>query len=151
MKRKIKLRDMTKEQWESLSCGLDISCEECIFNPIHCCYDVNRIDWTCHKDLYSDKFLDQEIEIEVPDILDEKEKEYLSNVIKPFRNRVINIKKCVIEFGAKKDETFYYIQIRMKSRAKILCIEFINLPCFNNEMYKGMGIGKNYTLEELDL
>lgn len=147
IKRKIKLRDMTKEQWESLSCGLDISCEECIFNPIHCCYDVNRIDWTCHKDLYSDNFLDQEIEIEVPDILDEKEKEYLSNVIKPFRDRVISIEKSRFD-----DSCFISITVNSKRASSGTKTECINLPFFKEDtMYKGMMEDYAYTLEDLDL
>lgn len=47
---------------------------------------------------------------------------------------------------------YYYIQIEMKSRANILYYEYIKLPYFrNSNMYKGMEIGKEYTLEELDL
>ena len=143
MKRKIKLRDMTTEQWESLECGLDMNmiCEKCIFNPINCCQDLHRLDWTKHKDLYSDKFLNQEIEIEVPDILTKEEKEYLSAVIKPFRDEI----DCI--FKHKNDMTFKsYISIKLKDKT------YIHFPDLkDNKMYAKMELDYHYTLEELDL
>jgi hypothetical protein len=100
--------------------------------------------------MLSDEFLNKEIEINVP-VLNEEEKEYLSNIIKPFRSRVISIRKRMIKFGNKEDETFYYIHIKTRSKTGILLEEDVNLPCFNNKMYKGMEITKDYTLEELGL
>lgn len=146
MKRKIKLRDMTKEQWERFKCNLYLHCKDCIFEPINCCIDWGKIDWTSHKDLYSDKFLNQEIEIETPDILDEAEKEYLRAVIKPFRNRVISIKKSFYVF-----DNAYAIEIYIKSLMGIFATETIRLPYFKNEMYKRMDHTQKYTLEDLDL
>ena len=72
-------------------------------------------------------------------ILDEKEKEYLSNVIKPFRDDV----KCII-----KDSVDYveWITICMKT-----CHD-MDFPIFGvGTMYKGMEPNKEYTLEELEL
>ena len=66
--KKKKLRDITKEEWDkwlNKNCGFatDCSkCDKCIFNNVMC-YTENCI-WLNHKDLYSDKFLDQEIEVE---------------------------------------------------------------------------------------
>lgn len=71
------------------------------------------------------------------EILDDKEKEYLSSVIKPFRNKVVSISKnkCVDA----------YIVIKLKD-------DDICLPYFNSKsMYCGMKINKKYTLEELGL
>ena len=65
---KKKLRDLTKDEWDkwlNKNCGFatDCSkCDKCIFNNVMC-YTENCI-WLNHKDLYSDKFLDQEIEVE---------------------------------------------------------------------------------------
>ena len=72
-------------------------------------------------------------------ILTEEEREYLSAVIKPFRNEVLNIKK--------KSNYLAWISIVMKDQ------EIIKLPFFekSSEMYKGMELGKEYTLEELGL
>ena len=157
MKKKIKLRDMSKEQWDknrSVLCKLlsHECCENCIFQWVGGCSDsIYRSSWINHKDCYSDKVLDQEVEIEMPDILNEQEKKYLSNIIRPFKNRVISIRKCMIKFGDKEDETFYYIHIKTRSKTGILLEEDINLPCFNNKIYERMEIAKDYTLEELEL
>lgn len=71
-------------------------------------------------------------------ILNEKEKEYLSNVIKPFRDTVKRIVK-VYDFGKE------FISIDLERGE-------IQLPYFEPDtMYKGMEIYKDYTLEELGL
>ena len=61
---KIKLRDLTKEQYEKWlknNCSVEAFCEHCPFFKVSC-IKGNRC-WVHYKDLYSDKFLDQEIEI----------------------------------------------------------------------------------------
>ena len=61
---KKKLRDITEEdfqKWLNKNCSLRKDCIECIFNNVNCSDEGN---WVDHKDLYSDKFLDQEIEVE---------------------------------------------------------------------------------------
>lgn len=82
---------------------------------------------------------------EVKDILDSGEKEYLSNVIKPFKHKVKGIRKgkiCDNEDEQEKE----YITIYIKNDFSI------NLPNFKkNTMYKNMEINKAYTLEELGL
>lgn len=75
-----------------------------------------------------------------PKILDEKEKEYLSAVIKPFRKKVKYIEK---RFWTPNLE---YLSIRLKNN------EFFAFPNFKKgKMYKGMEHDKYYTLEELGL
>lgn len=76
------------------------------------------------------------------EILDETEKRYLRGVIRPFRNDIdfITKKSCrnssknYIVIGFKNDDKWYF-------------------PSFNtsSEMYKGMEVDKEYTLEELGL
>lgn len=91
--------------------------------------------------LYSYFFSVHDLE-EVKDILDSKEREYLSNVIKPFRDRVINIKK----FENYRDRQKEYITIYIKNDFEI------NLPNFEkNTMYQNMELDERYTLEELEL
>lgn len=151
MKKKIKLRDMTKEQWDknrTSLCNLISNgyCENCVFQWVGCCSDsFYRSSWINHKDFYGKKFLDQEVEIEVPDILDEKEKEYLSNIIKPFGDRVIDIKKveyCGIGF----------IAIGVVNAIDNFTRECINLPSFKQDtMYKGMKENCSYTVKDLGL
>lgn len=76
---------------------------------------------------------------EVKEILDEKEKEYLSAVIRPFKGRVDYIKK--FDITGKE-----FICIYLKND------EDIDFPYFKKgTMYKGMKLGKKYTLKELGL
>ena len=66
--KKVKLRDMTEEQWQKwrIKCGTSRLCSSCPFRRINCSID-DTSNWFYHKDLYSDKFLDQEIEVEEDD------------------------------------------------------------------------------------
>ena len=74
-------------------------------------------------------------------ILDDVERKYLSAVIKPFRKKISYIRK-------RKDLT---------KGEKYIQIEFCDgdtmyFPYLaNDEMYKGMELDRNYTLEELGL
>lgn len=78
----------------------------------------------------------------VPDILTEKEKAYLSAVIKPFRKNIECIEKIKTYYGEKE-----YIYITMKKN-----YDFCELPVFEKgKMYKGMETDKAYTVEELGL
>lgn len=61
--KKKKLRDLTEEEyicWWKSNCNS--VCDDCLFNNVYC-VPVNDRFWLNHKDLYSDKFLDQEVEI----------------------------------------------------------------------------------------
>ena len=78
------------------------------------------------------------IALKKSDILDDMEKEYLSYVIKPFRNR--------IEFIKKIKSFKYYIYIKLKDDDEMM---FPNLP--NKKMYKNMKENQPYKLEELGL
>lgn len=79
-------------------------------------------------------------------VLDEKEKEYLSAVIKPFRNMVVCI--CKLELITCNQ----FIHIKAKRYDKDTNYEYINLPIFRKgTMYKNMEVGKEYTLKELGL
>ena len=81
------------------------------------------------------------------DILDEKEKEYLKAVIKPFRNRVKTIERIknkewerIVVFYKDYDDTRDHVR------------SYMSLPMFEaGTMYKGMELNKEYTLEELGL
>ena len=62
-KKKVKLRDLTAEQvkkWIDENCNRGDYCKDCPFRCIEC-YDTF---WLSHKDMFSNKFLDQEIEVE---------------------------------------------------------------------------------------
>ena len=74
-------------------------------------------------------------------ILDDVERKYLSAVIKPFRKKISYIRKSKDSCKGKK-----YIKI-------VLCDgDTMYFPYLaNDEMYKGMELDRNYTLEELGL
>lgn len=75
-------------------------------------------------------------------ILSKAEKEYLGNVIRPFRNKVDFIMK-IMNFDLKEE----YILISCKRAC-----DCITLPNFNKgTMYKGMKEEKQYTVDELGL
>ena len=83
------------------------------------------------------KWLEEEYK---PNILEEKEKEYLAAVIKPFREKVKYIQKC-FDLGS---EAYIYIYVKK-------CGSMI-FPTFRRgTMYKGMEVDKRYTLEDLGL
>lgn len=72
-------------------------------------------------------------------VLDDAERKYLSDVIKPFGHRVSYIVK-------RKNGSGYYIAIILNN------FDVMNLPYFTrNTMYKGMTVGRNYKLKELGL
>lgn len=77
------------------------------------------------------------------EILDEVEKEYLTSVIKPFKDKVKSISKKEDYTGAE------YIRITLFEKQNK---EDINLPDFKpGTMYKNMELEKRYTLKELGL
>lgn len=74
----------------------------------------------------------------IEEILNAKEKEYLSNVIRPFRNKV----DCIIKKNFAKD----YIYVHLNNN------DSISLPFFEKgTMYKNMELNKEYSLEELGI
>lgn len=95
-------------------------------------------DYTGTIEIENGFVIKQEVKKE---ILDKIEKEYLENLLRPFRNKVETIGKCVYDIDTE------YLTIYMKNS----CDTF-NLPNFKpNTMYKGMEQYKDYTLKELGL
>lgn len=85
---------------------------------------------------------DKIIKIPKP-ILDDAEREYLSNVIKPFRDKVMYIAK----YDTEKNQ---FIRICYCDIDKNL--EYMYFPPFKKgTMYKGMEVNKKYSLEDLEL
>lgn len=82
-----------------------------------------------------------------PHILDDIEKKYLSNVIKPFRDRIINIAKVDCGNGA------YHISVAMHSNVWKSGKDAIVFPDFSYslKMYKNMKLNYCYSLKELGL
>ena len=81
-------------------------------------------------------------------VLYEEEKEYLSAVIKPFRDRVIYIKKIDLYLGCNKYDEYILGELSNKDDV----VDTFALPYFpKGSMYKNMETNKKYTLEELGL
>lgn len=79
----------------------------------------------------------------VQPVLDNIEKKYLNDVIRPFKNRVKDIMKSKSTYSEQ-----YYIEIKM-----LQACDRVLLPYFSTKsgMYKGMELNKRYTLKELGL
>ena len=87
-----------------------------------------------------ERILKGDYEIIDKPILDDIEKEYLSNVIKPFRDRV----EYIIKNSAYSP--IEWITIKYKDGGAT------NLPLFEKgTMYQGMEVNKKYSLEDLGL
>lgn len=109
----------------------NITCCVGSLNHVEDC--TNRLCKECKKEAL--KWLLSEAQI-----LDDAEKRYLRGVIRPFRNRVAFIKKTCNCVG------FKWIEIAVEGNRTI------TFPGFkNDEMYKGMKLEKEYTIEELGL
>ena len=81
----------------------------------------------------------------VEPILDDAEREYLSAVIKPFRNRVQYIEKMFEDHLLGDQDCYLFIRFNDGNYD-------MNFPVFRESiMYKGMERYKKYTLEELGL
>ena len=69
--KKVKLRDLTKKQYMKRykkNCQqFGKYCDGCPFQKVVCNLDKINSIWYLNKDLYSDEFLDQEIEIDSDD------------------------------------------------------------------------------------
>lgn len=90
------------------------------------------------------KLLTGELEIEQP-ILNDVERRYLENVLKPFKDRVVYVKKTT-QFGY--ESICYRVNLPIKKYGNELC----ELPSFDKGiMYKGMEYDKKYSIEELGL
>lgn len=94
-------------------------------------------------DCYNEWLLEEHKE---PPILDDVEKEYLLNIIKPFRDKVLYI--------AKIDNTdTYFIEIGLNNNSKYKGVDYALLPNFNYlaKMYVNMKPDRKYSLKELNL
>ena len=135
MKKKIKLRDMT---WDEC-CAIEKECEKerrslsyhgVTFSP----EEAYRL-----KTLFPKEMMDEEVEIEAPDILTPEEKEYLEAVIEPFRSWVKLIEK--INWG-------------LDDECLVIAIDHypeIPIPTTNYLKFEGIAKDNSYTLEELGL
>ena len=104
----------------------------------------NSSRWNCSGLLEDFITGHYQIAKEVNSVLDEAEKRYLTNIIKPFKDQVIAIAKRSINYGE-------FIDIKI-DEGELVNPRNICLPYFKpGKMYKGMKVNREYTLEQLEL
>lgn len=116
-------------------------------NPTYeLCEEIEKIRGRCVNDCETClNWLKQEYEEPKQPVLTDKEREYLSNVIKPFRDRI----KYVMKEETRIEE---WISITMETWYNLEIEDYLILPNFQTgTMYKGMDTARFYTLEELGL
>ena len=107
-------------------------------------YDYYAEKW-CHSIHSFERLLLGYDEIIKLPILDDIEKKYLNNVIKPFRKHIITIRKI-------QNYKYEFIEIVIYSNVEGVSCEVISFPYFNKgKMYKGIEINTEYTLKELGI
>ncbi len=132
MKNIEKYRDVVLENLNN--CHLEKSLRELYGETVVCCPHTNCDE--CKKRLR--EWLLEEYK---EPILDDAERKYLADVIRPFRDKIDTISKF-----RTWDESSQYIHISMKDN------HISTLPVFpKGTMYKGMEDGKHYSLKELGL
>lgn len=132
-----------KDKYDLRDISYTIECDDCKYEFVIYC---NFIE--IHRESFGNcdsrcgaftKWLEEEY---VPEILTEREKAYLSAVIKPFREDIEYIEKFKSNYVGKE-----YIYIVMKKDD-----DYCKLPrFFKGTMYRGMELNKRYTLGELGL
>jgi hypothetical protein len=80
--------------------------------------------------------------------LDDEEREYLKNIIEPYRDRIFSIEKSTFD---SKPGTYHIVIILANYDNS--GEDIITLPIFpyKTNMYKGLSNGTKYTLKDLDL
>lgn len=87
-------------------------------------------------------------EIRESPILTDSEREFLGNLIKPFKDKIKTIEKVSVD----DDSMYQFITIVLASEYRYFDCESIELPYFRKDKhYKGMATKKRYTLKELGL
>lgn len=140
MKKRVKLKFVSEKMWDNCY-HCDSQCNTCPFRIVSCSNSNDINSWVNNKDIFSDEFLNQEIEINIC-FLTNSEKEYLSNGIEEFdRGEIEYIIKRRNDATSK-----YFITIKFKNEM------YVNFPDLKDKkMYAEMTLNRKYTLEELDL
>ncbi len=151
MKKTIKLKDLTKNQWICYRKNIctKIDCKYCPFEKVICSEVTENDSWVNNKDLFSDKFLNREITMEVEDVLTEEEREYLSIVIKPYKNHIVRIIKEIDNKESDSDNLLLVIFLKEHN------VHTPMIPLFKNEKgeyaFAGMKMHLEYRLSDLGL
>lgn len=105
----------------------------------------NRGNLLIHDTLFM--LLTGELEIEKP-ILNDVERRYLENVLRPFKDRILFAKKANI-YDTDRDYEYVWFEVVTPDNENY---DYLILPYFiKDTMYKGMEYDKKYSIEELGL
>lgn len=108
---KIKLRDMTYEQfrkWHN-ACTEKVGCTGCPFVKANC--EISKTNsWVNNKNLYSHRFLDQEIEIEDENLIDDETKKWLEDKIIPLGVTVVYYHNRIVKCVNGNEGHFFYVE-----------------------------------------
>lgn len=105
---------------------------------------INSDGW---RDGVLEGLLTGRLEIEKP-ILNDVERRYLENVLKPFKDRILFAKKTTI-YDTDSSYEYVYFKVVTPDNEDY---NYLILPYFiKGTMYKEMKIDKDYSLEELGL
>lgn len=98
------------------------------------------------RDGVLDGLLTGRLEIEKP-ILNDSEKDYLENVLRPFKDRIVYIEKL-----KSRDPSYEYIGFKIIYEDHRCPTNWCYLPYFREgTMYKNIELDKYYNLDELGL
>lgn len=137
------LNDKKFKEMKDYICKKQKNCKRCIFNGTHCGLYANDI--AAYRKTLDDEILNKEFKIKDEILLNDKEKEYLKAVIKPFRNRVMYIEKINVI-------SFQYIKIVVEALSENSFCDIICLPKFKTgTQYKFLKLDIQYKLEDLGL
>lgn len=141
------LNDKKFKEMKDYICKKQKNCKRCIFNETHCGLYANDI--ATYRKMLDEKILNKEFKIKDEILLNDKETEYLKNVIKPFRNRVIYIQK---EECYHTNSNFQYITIVVAPLNEDFSSDIVRLPKFKaGTQYKFLKLDIQYKLEDLGL
>lgn len=105
----------------------------------------------CKKNLFNINFLYTTTEIEVDDILTEKERTWLENYLRPFKDRVdlIRKEKSQDRYG----NPMYNLTMWLTSETSYSGMEHVTFTpkFYKNEMFRGLEPEHFYSLEQLGL
>jgi len=148
MKKTIKLRDLTKEQfvaWCRENCphqsymNTRMDCnEKCQFAHV-LCNERDENCWIYNKEDFSDKFLDQTVEIEVPDLLTEEEKALLNKLLEVSAFKIHGINFIICDG---------YVLVELITANPCEQNDFFH---FKKGMFKGIEETKRYAPSDLGL
>ena len=113
------------------------------YNPCKLTYNrmINKNNVLMYRDFF--ELLAGRLEIEKP-ILSDSEKDYLENVLRPFKDRIVYIEKL-----KSRDPSYEYIGFKIVYEDHRCPTNWCYLPYFREgTMYKNIELDKYYNLDE---